>query len=135
MRANIAVVDQPLSLQPGKPILFANNYAAPAKTYEVGFYQGRNYQYIEYFYDSQNHNQSANIGLVVDDTEIKLNVNTGISVVFYSNISDGQWQYSGVGSFNECGQGLVARGCKYIKSIVENGEQGRIEIYFDRNLF
>jgi hypothetical protein len=134
LRANIAVVEQSLSLQSGQPILFANNYAAPAKTYEVGFYQGRNYQYIEYFYDSQNHNPSANIGLVVDDTEIKLNVNTGISVVFYSNISDGQWQYSGVGSFNQFGQGFVPRGFNYIKSIVENAEQDRIEIYFDRNL-
>lgn len=129
-----AVVNSNVSLPSGTTLLFANDYAAPAKTYEVGFYQGINYQYLEYFYDSNNHSSTANIGIVSDDLVISQQTNTNTSVVFSSDLSSGRWGYLGAGSFNYDPLGFVPRGVNYIRSVVGDNTQDRIEIYFDRNL-
>lgn len=137
LRANIAVVDQPLNLQSGQELLFANDYAAPDYTYEVGLYQGKNYQYVEFFYDSNNHKLDTIVGINLGQTTQNgwYNIPTAKSIVFSGNLSNGVFDtFNGIGSFNEISNSFRPRNITYIKSITDNQQQDRIEIFIDRNL-
>jgi len=136
IKANIAVVDQPLSLTEGSELLFANDYAAPAYTYEVGLYQGKNYQYIEYFYDSPNHNPEDTVGINLgQSTELTATSPAARSIVFSGNLSSGDFtNFNGLGTFNEISDNFIPRNITYVKSITDNDQQDRIEIFIDRQI-
>jgi hypothetical protein len=75
-------------------------------TYEVGFYVGKRFQYIEVFYDNTNHQSSVETAIasrpisrsnVITRTS---NVASGASYVFVSELGTGYWQTVGLGSFD-----------------------------------
>jgi hypothetical protein len=118
---NFVGISNALTIATATPILFKANVAHPGIAYEVGIYTGKNYQYIEYFFDNQYHT-NAEVGIMGIDgiatgDYVKLNnTQSGNSVLFGSYISNGEWQYLGSGSFNNVNQGFEPRHPRIFKA-------------------
>ena len=118
---NFVSISNPLTIATATPILYKANIAHPGIAYEVGIYTGKNYQYIEYFFDSQHH---ANVEIGIMGTDgiatgdyVKLNsTSANSSVLFGSYITNGEWQYLGLGSFNNVNQGFEPRHPRIFKA-------------------
>lgn len=109
---NFAVVSGNVSIPAGSNLLFKSNTLAPAYTYEVGFYTGKRFQYLEIFYDNQNHKFSNQIGISLANSAIastSINASPNSSYVFGSETYDGDFKYVGKGSFVRVNQGFQPR--------------------------
>ena len=107
VRGYFIVLSKNVSALSGSVYNFKEERPVKEYTYEVGFYSGKRYQYIEVFYDNTNH-QALN-GTVVSSgaisrgnvvTGVTGNVNAGASYVFSSEVGTGQWANIGIGSFD-----------------------------------
>lgn len=100
------VVDKPVSGFVGTTYNFKEERPVIEYTYEVGFYSGKRFQYIEVFYDNTNH-QALNPTVITSrpvargtPITISANVSAGTSYVYVSEVSTGQWANIGIGSYD-----------------------------------
>lgn len=109
---NFAVVSPNVSIPASSNLLFKSNTFSPAYTYEVGFYVGKRFQYIEFFYDNQNHKFTDQIGLSAANTaaySVSTNASANSSYVFGSETYNGDLKLIGKGSFTRINQGFQPR--------------------------
>lgn len=100
------VVDKPVSGFVGTTYNFKEDRPVREYTYEVGFYSGKRFQYIEVFYDNTNH-QALNPTVITsrpvargNPITISANVPAGTSYIFASEVGTGQWANIGIGSYD-----------------------------------
>jgi len=137
MTGNFVTVSNPQTLTANTVVLFKANVPAPAVTYEVGFYTGKTFQYIEYFYDSANHDSSKTVGITgADELDLAASTttSTGTSVVFGSYSYEGQWRLLGPGSFTEVNQGFYPRTVDLVTSTAQTGFEARYEFILTQRI-
>lgn len=109
---NFAVVTPNVSIPVSSNLLFKSNTFAPAYTYEVGFYVGKRFQYIEFFYDNINHSTPTVVGIAAANAAAysqAVTTNANTSILFGSETFNGNLRYLGTGSFTKINQGFHPR--------------------------
>ena len=135
---NFATVTNNQTLTANTAVLFkSNSPTVPAYTYEVGFYTGGRFQYIELFYDNNRHNPSTLIGITGVDTvndRANATVAANSSYLFGSETIDGRWIPLGRGSFTKDSQGFVPRYVDLIKSVGDLDNENAYEFIVDQKI-
>lgn len=132
---NFAIVDNIQTISSNTDILFKANVPAPAYTYEVGIYVGAHYQYIEFYYDSITHSITTPVGIINSSTNYAVaNAAPNSSIVFGSLVTDGIWQYLGVGSFISSYQGYIPKNVRASRIPAYFDTEARFEVAFGQHL-
>lgn len=137
LTGNFATVSNPQTILASTAVLFKANVPAPSLAYEVGFYSGRGFQYIEYYYDNAHHNALTTVGIGAEDpAEISANTtaSAGTSVLFGSYAYDGRWRLLGSGSFTQINQGFYPRTVDIVRSRPYNDTEARFEFILTQRI-
>lgn len=135
---NFAVVSAPHTISSNTPVLFKANVPAPTYTYEVGFYIGRNYQYIELYWDKPTHDATALVGLGARslgfiNSRISTTTAFGTSILYGSEVADGIWQPLGTGSFTYNNKGFIPRKPRLeVENVITIPNSIRYNVYIDQ---
>ena len=133
---NFASISNPASIAGNTAILFKANIAHPAYSYEVGFYTGRGFQYVEITHDNNNHATSTAIGISSPDPtfySIQTTVPTRTTVLFGSFVLFGDWQKLGTGSFSEVLRGFMPRELDFTRVPAQGKNYAKYEAVVDQN--
>lgn len=125
-----------VSLTENTPLTFKKYQLHPAMTYEVGFYSGRGFQYIELFYDTTDYIGNRPIGVAVGNNTTSANVvaTAGISYLFGSYGVGGDWIYMGAGCFHERSLGYLPRHPDIITVPAVSSTEARYEFMIDQTI-
>ena len=132
IQQQFVVVDRPQTLSSGTSLLFKTKIPVKERTYEVGMYSGLSYQFLEFFYNNDNHAYSASIGASSESVSLSssTHANPQTSVVFAGDVSDGKWRLLGPGGFTETSIGYVPYGqLETFKSVPLFSNQSRVELF------
>lgn len=127
---NFVQVSNSTTISSSTELLFKANVPAPTYTYEVGFYTGRNFQYVEISYDSQYHQANTTIGIATGDPDfyqVKSNVVTGKTRVFGSYAFFGDWVDLGIGKFDTTISGYFPRELEFVQVKSESNVYAKFE--------
>lgn len=133
---NFVAISNVATITASTGLLFKANVPAPTYTYEVGFYSGRNFQYVEISHDGQYHQANTSIGIASGDPDfyrIKSNVVTGNTRVFGSYILFGDWTDLGVGKFDTEISGYFPRELEFVQTKAESNVYARFEAVVEQN--
>ena len=139
LSGNFVEVNNTATVSSATSLLFKANVPAPTYSYEVGLYAGRNYQYIELYYDRATHSSTANIGPAAGDitkpnARMPVTTASGTSVLFGSESTDGIWRYLGTGSFSSDNSGFNPRTPRFqIERTLDPTELGYVA-YIDQEI-
>jgi hypothetical protein len=113
INANYAVITPAASITSNTSLLFKANIVHPAIVYETGIYVGEAFQYVEYFYDTLNHDSNVDVGIAKSNHNnifgiVSTRTQANSSVLFGSEES-GNFELVGTGSFTEISRGYSPR--------------------------
>ena len=133
---NFATISNPASINGNTAILFKGNIAHPAYSYEVGFYSGRGFQYIEITHDNNNHEANTAIGISSPDASfysLQTTVPTRNTVLFGSFVLFGDWKLLGIGSFSDVLRGFIPRELEFARVAAQSKDYAKYEAVVDQN--
>jgi hypothetical protein len=138
MQANLVQVAPSVSITNGTTLLFKTELPTPTEhTYEVAFYVGRTFQFLEYYYKNSNHLASVTVG-VSSSNSATLSTSTvsgpNNSIVFFSPAKSGNWSYTGPGKIDPVAKIFIPRFPTISNSIPEFGTQARVEFVIDQQI-
>jgi len=137
IQGNLIQVAPSVSVANGTLLLFKTELPMPKEhTYEVAFYVGRSFQFLEYYYKNSNHSASANVGVsssnaVMLSTSVRSGPNN--SIVFFSPANTGNWTYTGPGKIDPVAKIFMPRFPVIANSTPEFGTQARIEFVVNQS--
>lgn len=134
---NFAEVSSNVSVPASSSLLFKANTLAPVYTYEVGFYVGRKFQYVEIFYDNNNHSFSDKVGISSANSvsaAASINASSNSSYLFGSETFNGDFKYIGKGSFTSISQGFQPRYVDISKVTADVSTEVKYEFQFKQKL-
>lgn len=138
IRGNVLAVSPSVTVAAGTELLFKTDLPAPAEyTYEVAFYVGRTFQFLEFFYKNANHSALDKVGISSSDwtalsTTTTSNANN--SVVFFSPAQSGNWVLTGPGKVDPVSKVFVPRFPVIANSSPELGNEARIEFVIEQEI-
>ena len=136
---NYAVVSIPVTVSSGTALTFKSLVTSvPAMTYEVGLYVNDLYQFVEFFYDSPNHQSTIMSGIAAGSINyypVKRNLHTAKSAVFYSpNRLGTGWAFLGNARVNTVSLQNKFRDVVVYKSTSIFENHARVEFLVDQNI-
>ena len=138
IQGNLIQVAPSVSVTNGTSLLFKTDLPPPTEhTYEVAFYVGRTFQFLEYYYKNSNHPAGANVGVSSSNAAtLSTSVRTGPnnSIVFFSPANSGNWTYTGPGSIDPVAKIFSPRFPVISNSTPEFGTQSRIEFVINQEI-
>ena len=138
IQGNLIQVAPNISVTNGTSLLFKTDLPMPVEhTYEVAFYVGRTFQFLEYYYKNSNHSAGANIGVSSSNAAtLSTSVRTGpnTSIVFFSPADSGNWTYTGPGYIDPVAKIFAPRFPVIANSTPEFGTQARIEFVINQEI-
>jgi hypothetical protein len=136
IQAELLQVSPNVSVTNGTTLLFKTELPTPTEhTYEVAFYVGRTFQFLEYYYKNSNHLANVAVGVSSSNAvTLSTSVTSGPnnSIVFFSPANSGNWSYTGPGYIDPVAKIFVPRFPVIVNSQPEFGTQARIEFVFEQ---
>ena len=138
--SNYALLNSPVSSTLGNVFLFKSDIPSPTVSYEVGFYSGALFQYIEFFYSANSYHQSsATVGIrprrgIATANALTTGTQANVSYVFSAPVLTGAWKLMGQGSFIENYSGYLGRFPRIYQVDTADNTELRYEINIDNHI-
>ena len=136
IQANLLQVAPGISVTNGASLLFKTELPTPTEhTYEVAFFVGRTFQFLEYYYKNSTHRANVDVGVSSSNSAtLSTSIQSGPnnSIVFFSSANSGNWIYTGPGSVDPLSKVFIPRFPVIANSTPEFSTQARIEFVVDQ---